>query len=157
MSQIKSGFLRTSAHVLMALAAAVVCTAALASIVQTQVNLAALSKLGADITVGTRLHSSWFDLYSFAPTFAALVAAAFIPAFCVRAILMRWLPHAGLWLAIAAGAAAIWTMLFLMQQLLGLHVIAGARTAVGLVLMIATGALGGWVYALVRRRQMRGG
>lgn len=131
----------------LAFGAAVLATALSGSIVQTQLNLAALTALGADIPVAIRLRTSGDDLLGFAPAWAAIVAAGYLIALPLCAWLTRRRPPWRSALIALAAALAVLTALAAMRLSLGLTAIAAARTASGLMLLALSGALGGWVYA----------
>ncbi|MGQ0800395.1 MAG: hypothetical protein ACT4NL_09825 [Pseudomarimonas sp.] len=143
----RAGFLNG----LLALLAAVVATAAMGSILQSQLNLNALAALGVTISANTRWQTTCADLLGFAPTWAAIVAGGFVIAFPVAAGLSRWRPDWRFFWFVLAGAIAILTALLAMRATLGLTAVAAARTAWGMSLLVASGALGGWVFWWVRR------
>lgn len=143
--------LRALPALLLAFLAAVAATAVLGSLVQTQLALAALSGLGVEIGFGERLAASGADLLGFAPMYAGVVAAGFLLAFPVAALLTRWLPTLRHRLYALAGAVAILTALLLMRTLLGLSPVSSARGVNGLALHGLAGAVGGLVFALLRR------
>ncbi len=144
----RSGFLNG----LVALLAAIALTATLGSIVQSQLNLNALAALGLTISASTRWQTALADLLGFAPTWAAIVAGGFLIAFPVAAGLSRWQPRLRLFWFVLAGAAAILTALLAMRASLGLTAVAAARSGLGMSLLVASGAVGGWVFCWVRRR-----
>ena len=124
---------------------AVLVTAALGSIAQTQFNLTALAAMGQSIGLELRLQTTLLDLARFAPLFAAIVAAGFV----VALPLASWLNRRGAgrdWLYPLAGAVALLVALLLMRWLLGLTPIAAARTPVGVAALMLTGAIGGWLW-----------
>ncbi len=72
---------------------AVMATAILASIVQTQINLGRLVDLGAPVSTGVRALTTAQDVAFFGPVMAAITAAAFLPAFLVAGWVSRSLPQ----------------------------------------------------------------
>lgn len=132
--------------------AAVIGTSVSGSIVQTQFNLAALQGLGVSIPLDVRLDTTVQDLIGFAPLFAALVAAALLIAFAVSGLLLRRLPLPVMSLHVLAGAAAILTLLLIMDAMLPITPIAAARSMSGLLVLSLTGALGGLLFAAIARR-----
>ncbi|MBE0484611.1 PQQ-dependent sugar dehydrogenase [Marinobacter sp.] len=128
---------------------AVLCGAFLGSMVQTQFNLAALSGLGASFTLAERLTVLATDLLQFAPLYAGLLVAALIPGFLVTAGLLRLLglPYRDFWFAFGA-AMALWATLALVDRLAPMPtLIAATRSVPGLMAMLATAAVAGWVFA----------
>lgn len=132
---------------LLGLLLAVLLTAAASSLIQTLRVHAALESIGAEIPASTTLASIGHDLVGFAPTYAAIVAAAFVIAFAVTGLLRRRWPRLPRALHALAGAAAILTALLTMRALLGMDVVAGARGVSGLLLFASAGALGGALFA----------
>ncbi len=122
-------------------------TAVLGSLAQTQLNLQALIDMGMTIELPLRMRSSLSDLLNFAPVWALVVGIGFALAFSVAWMLHRWVwASRTLWYTLA-GATAIAAILMLMDSVLGITVIAAARSATGIALLCLSGALGGWVQA----------
>jgi len=127
--------------------AATAVTAVLSSVAQTQLNLQALIEMGMTIELPLRMRSSLSDLINFAPLWALIVAVGFALAFPVAWMLHRWvLASRALWFVLA-GAVSIAVTLALMQMLLGITVVAAARSTLGMALLCLSGALGGWIQA----------
>ena len=104
------------------------------------------------VPIGKRLLAYGHDLVGMAPTLAVVAAVGFAIAFPVAAAAGRFLPR---WRAIAyplAGAAAIVAALLLMNAVLGMMPLAGARGPLGLVAQGVAGAVGGYVFGAVSRR-----
>lgn len=137
---------------LLALLAAIAATAAVGSVVQSQLSLNALSALGVAISASMRWQTTLADWLGFAPTWAAIVGGGFVVAFPVAAGLSRWRPRLRLLWFVLAGAIAILTALVAMRLSLGLTAVAAARSALGMGLLVASGAMGGWVFCWVRGR-----
>ena len=138
-------------------AVAVVVAAALGSIIQTQYNLARLAGLGESFSTRTRLDTTLFDLVSFAPTYAVVMALALLIALVVAGVLVRYLGRWPMALFVLAGFAAVAAALGLMSAMLPVTVISAARSAGGFILLCLAGALGAWLHALIitRRRGTR--
>ena len=142
--------------VLLGWSAAVFTAMVSGSLIQTQINLAAIARLGAPVGLKERLSVSWFDLTHFAPLWAVLVAGAFLPAFLVAGAWVRHWPGARGALFPLAGFAAVLTVLALMAAALPVTVIAAARSLGGLLLRAVCGGLGGWIYLRVNPQRQRG-
>lgn len=124
------------------------------TVLQTQFNLAALTALGAEIRLTTRLTTTLHDLLGFAPVYAGLVAAAFAVALPLAAFGRRWLPlPAGLAYAMAA-ALGVWLAFMVVDAMAPMPtLIAATRSLAGTLAMLAGAALGGLVFAhFVERR-----
>jgi len=142
------GVVRTVAAFL----AAVLATAALASVAQTQINLAAITGLGVPVPPGLRIATTAQDLARFGPVMAAITAAALLPAFLVAAAVARALPAARPAVFALAGAAGLWTAFAAMGWFTPMPtLVAAARGAAGLAILCATGLAGGLVFAALTR------
>lgn len=78
------------------------------SVVQTHWNLQALVELGVDIPAAERARTTWQDLIGFAPVYAGILAAGWLPALALAAFLVRrWPAWRSPLLAAAAGAGMV--------------------------------------------------
>lgn len=132
----------------MALALAWGLAAAWGSVVQTQWNLQALVALGVDVPAAVRARTTWQDLIGFAPVYAGIVAAGWLPALAAAAFLARrwpaWRP--GL-LALAAGAGLVAAVRAVDAVAPMPAFIDATRHWPGLLSMAAGAVLGGALYA----------
>ncbi len=126
-------------------------TAALGSVIQTQFNLAMVQQLGAPVPITVRLETTLHDLLNFAPTYAVLVAAAFLIALPVSGLLARLWPGGRIVLHALAGGVAIIAALLVMNAILPATMIGAARFASGVAALALAGALGGLLFALWAR------
>ncbi len=134
---------------LLAFALAVAATALLGTLASTHFVLAGLVDLNVELPLSARLFSHGHDIVGMGPVLALVAAAGFVIAFPVAALARRFLPR---WRAVGyplAGAAAMLAALLLMESVLGLMPVAGARGAAGLVMQGVAGAVGGYVFAAV--------
>ena len=78
------------------------------SVVQTQWNLQALVGLGVDVPAAERARTTWQDLISFAPVYAGILAAGWLPALAAASCLARrWPSWRSPLLAAAAGVGMV--------------------------------------------------
>lgn len=127
---------------------AVLATALVASVVQTQVNLAALARLGAPLTLSLNAATTAEDLVRFGPVMAAIAGAALLPALFVGLLAARFAPRWRTAILGLAGVAGLWTAFAVMGFFTPMPtLVAAVRGAVGLALMCATGLVGGLVFA----------
>ena len=78
------------------------------SLVQTHWNLQALADLGIDMPAAVRVQTSLQDLIGFAPVYAGILAAGWLPALALAALLARrWPVWRSALLAAAAGAGMV--------------------------------------------------
>jgi len=136
--------------------AAVIVTAAVGSIIQTQLNLARITELGQTVSLGTRLITTLADLAGFAPIWAIIVAAALVVAFPVAAGLSWLWPSGRAVLHLLAGFFAVVVALLLMDAMLPVTAIAAARTAAGMVGMALPGVAGAAVYVALWPQRQKG-
>lgn len=130
---------------------AVAAAAALGTLASTHFVLQGLGDIGVQIGFGARAAMHWEDLLGMGPLFAGIVAVGFAIAFPVAKAVMRALPA---WQPVGyplAGAAALVVALLLMQGVLGIMPVAGARSVLGLAGQGVAGALGGFVFAALGR------
>lgn len=144
---------------LLAFAAALLLATAWGSLVQTQYNLAALQGLGQPINLATRGRTSLDDLLGFGPVYAAIVLAAWLPAFAAAFWLGR---RKGTYLACVvplATSASLIAAIRLIDAFAPMPVLIYAtRTLDGLLAMAVGGLVGGLLFIwLVRPKADRAG
>jgi len=135
---------------------AVLLTAAVGSVIQTQLNIARIAKLGTPVDLTERLETTLQDLAGFAPAWAIIVAAGLLVALLVAGGLGRKWPRHARWLHALAGFAAPLVALMVMEAILPITVVAAARSWTGVFLMSVPGALGGWLYFRVFTQRQKG-
>lgn len=126
----------------------------LGSIVQTQINLAALQSIGVDIPMMLRLETTFNDLITFAPIYAALFSVSFLLSQVAAVLISRWLGGRFQPL-LSAGAAAVALLVTfkIVDSFAPMPtLIAATREVPGLIAMLVSAALAGWLHALMRRR-----
>ncbi|MFL1453341.1 PQQ-dependent sugar dehydrogenase [Marinobacter sp. GN3S48] len=125
------------------------------SLVQTQFNLLALRNLGVEIGLGTRLQTSLEDLVNFAPVYAVVFGASFLVSQLVASLMIRQLELRGRAPFLSLGAAVgLWVTFKLVDFLAPMPtLIAATRGAGGMVAMLATAAVAGWLFAHFSRRR----
>lgn len=124
------------------------------SVVQTQWNLQALVNLGVDIPAAVRARTTWQDLIGFAPVYAGILAAGWLPALTLAALLARrWPAGRSALLAVAAGVgmvAAVRTV----DAVAPMPVFIDAtRHLPGLLAMAAGAVVAGLLYARLTARR----
>lgn len=126
----------------------------LGSVVQTQFNLAALQALGVEIPPGQRVATTLHDLASFAPLYAVLFSVGFVVSQTVAVQLSGWLGGRFLALLCTGGAVVgLWATLWLVNTLAPPPtLIAATRGIAGLVAMLGTAGVAGWLFARLRKR-----
>ncbi len=107
-----------------------------------------LIDLGIAIPPDLRLITIAKDFLGLLPTLGGIVAIGFAIAFLIAAKLYRFAPPVAYPLA---GAVAIAAALGLMKLQFSMTPIAGARNTEGLALMVLTGAIGGLIFARLKK------
>lgn len=133
--------------------AAVAVAYCLGSVFYTARILAEQADVGIQYTQAQQIDTyvaNFVGLFAYAAMMAIALALGFIVAFGVKRLLKPLAPIA----YPAAGAAAIFAMLALIETQLGggAGVIGGARTPLGVALQCGAGLIGGLVFALLRPR-----
>lgn len=143
--------------VTLAFVIALVVGSVLGSLVQTQFNLQALAALGVEISVGTRLEASGLDLVNFAPFYAILFGLSFLGSQGVAALVVRLSSSfSRLWLYPLAAAVGLWVTLKIVDMLAPMPtLIAATRGTGGLLAMLVTAAISGWLFAVLVNRPAR--
>jgi len=140
---------------LIAFLAAAAGTSVLASLFSTQFVVAGLAGIDVAVPPLTRVRMSLND-FGILPALFSATAACFAVGFPVAAWCdVRFGGSRYAWFALAGGSAIV-TELMIMQAVLGIMPVAGARTAAGLACQGFAGAIGGTLYAwLTRIREAR--
>jgi len=144
---------RWTSH-LMPLLLALLLAALWGSVMQTQWNLNALTALGLEIPWTDRLRTTWQDLGGFAPVYAGILAAGWLPALALAALLARWLPAARTTLLAAAAGVGMVAAIRTVDAVAPMPVFIDAtRHLPGLLAMASGAALGGLLYARLTSRR----
>lgn len=142
-------------RLILAFVITVAVTSALAVAASSQFVMAGLRGLGAEIGAAEMLRVMAHDVAGMAPLYGMFIAAALLLGFLLtgflwpRVRLSRTLSYA------IGGAAAIAAMQLIMSAVLGVNMVAGARTAAGFAVQCAVGAAAGLVFAALSRRSAR--
>ncbi|MGB6229518.1 MAG: hypothetical protein WBF53_05265 [Litorimonas sp.] len=129
-------------------------TTSLAVLLQTQNVIARLNALGAEIGFGARLSMSAYDLLRLGSLYLAFVAMGTLVAYAAGLLVYRLAGFGRPVVFAVAGAVAMLIMLLLMKQaFFGVHLIAGARDAVGIGMQMLAGAVGGLIFAWLSARK----
>lgn len=139
-----------SIRTILALGAAIIVTYGLSSIFQTQMVLAGLQSVGAEIPLDMRLRTTGQDLAGLFGPLTIVIAIAltigFTVAFGVKRILTPLAPIA----YPLAGALALATALTLMKMQFGITPLTGTKGVIGFGLQLIAGAMGGLMFARIR-------
>lgn len=128
-------------------------TVVAACLLQTQMVLFELTKLNIEISFSKRLYMSWQDLLGLLPYYGLIITIGLAIGFGVCKLIRRYSPFKSFTLYIIAGAAAMAAILIAMHPVMGITMVAGARSNLGVLLQIAAGMLGGFCFMNLRRLQ----
>ncbi|MDL0432592.1 PQQ-dependent sugar dehydrogenase [Marinobacter sp. TBZ242] len=140
--------------VVLAFVIALLLGSVLGSLVQTQINLQALAGLGVEISPEVRLETTLADLINFAPLYAILFGLSFLVSQVAASLVVRLAGNSGrLWLHPVAAAVGLWATLRIVDALAPMPtLIAATRDTGGLMLMLLTAAISGWVFTVLASR-----
>lgn len=132
----------------------VLAAAVAGTLVQTQINLAAIQRLGAPVSASDRLATTGADLLGFTPTLVALGLPAMLLAMPVSAMLARGLRGAGRGVVFAAAGWTGFMAAFAAADAVAPMptLIAATRELPGAAAVAAGGAVGGWLFARLTRK-----
>lgn len=135
-----------------ALIVALVISTLLGSIIQTQINLAALNNIGPQINISQRLNSTLHDLIYFAPLLAVVMAATLVIAIPIAHFVSTSQKRQFTAWCIVAGGVGLYVAFHLINTLTPPPtLIAATRGSLGTLLMILSGCLAGYLYARLTR------
>ncbi len=118
----------------------------LASIASTQSVLANLAEMGVSIELHTRFEAIGHDLLGLLSIYLPIIAVAFLIAWPVTALIVKWLPRLRTAGYVLGGFVAIVGAHLILKQLVDITGIAAARTTFGLVVQGLAGAAGGLMF-----------
>jgi len=130
---------------------AVIVAYLLASITASQSVIARLAEMGIEVNFADRLRMTLQDIAGMAGMFLPMIAAGFLIAFLLTALLCRWLGRRPIALYILAGAVALIAIHLTLNLAFGITPVAIARTMGGLAIQGLAGAVGGYFYAYINR------
>lgn len=122
---------------------------ALAAIAATQFVLAQVTGMGLPVSLVTRLQTTAQDLAGMAGLYLPLLAAGFLIAFLVTALVSRWVHGRRTALYTLAGAVSVVAVHVIMKAVFEITLIAGARSTWGLAAQCVAGATAGYIFAIV--------
>jgi len=132
---------------------AVVVSYLLASITATQSVVSSLFEMGVAVGFSERIGMTIRDIAGMAGLFLPMIAAAFLAAFLVAAMLCRWWPQWRTPIYIVAGAAGLVTIHLTLNLAFGITPIAIGRTAGGLLIQGLAGAVGGFIFLSLTQKK----
>ena len=121
-----------------------------------QGNIAAVSAMGFEITLGQRVDAMVHDVSNMYDIYLILIAIGLMIALPVAALIIRSFPDLRLIGYVSAGFITMIAIHVILKAVLGLSGIAPTRDVIGLIAQGLSGAMGGLVfhYMTGRSRQM---
>ena len=136
----------------MAWVLAIITTVVLGVALQTQNVLARLGDIGADVSLSERLSMTAYDIFRLGSLYVIFVTPALLIAILICDIIAKRIKFARPLLYAIGGAAAILVMLFAMKmKFFDIHLLNGAKDALGISLQMLAGAIGGLIFAMFYR------
>lgn len=129
---------------------AVLLTFILASVAHSQMVLAGLKAIAVEVPWELSIGMTVSDLAGLAPSYGAIIAVSLLLGFVLSRYFVRLIPLGPVQYPLAGGFA-LWLALMAMQPILGVTIIAGARTSLGLILQTSAGVVGGVLFYLLQR------
>ena len=150
MTQIFRRFFAGRAKPVLAWILGVMATVVLGVGFQTQNVISKLNAVGAEVSLGDRLSMTAYDIFHLGSLYGIFISVALAIAFLIGERVIHFAKANRTLVYAAAGAVAIWVLLFTMKtQFFDTHIIAGARDAIGISLQMLAGAVGGFVFSKV--------
>lgn len=117
-----------------------------------QLALAPLVEMGMPVDSAVRMGTFWHDFTHMFDLYLPLLTVALFLGFTITRIVLRWVPQLRTLGFILAGFCAMWLMDYLLGAVLtgGTHPIPVTRFFGGWLTQCLAGALGGYVYVLMR-------
>ena len=122
---------------------------ALGSIASTQVMLAGVERVGREVAFADNWRTTLADLMGFWQ-YGVVIALGFLVAFFVANLVKAVLPSLSRVAYPVAGAAAVAAALALMEANYGIIPVLGAQESLGYWLQLGAGAVGGFVFEVIR-------
>ncbi len=127
--------------------AAVAASFVLGSAAMTQVVLSDLASMGVATGMRLRLATTLGDLVGLSGSYLPLLAVSLLIAFAIAGALFRLVGRGRTALYLVAGAAGVGALLWVLEWVLGLNPLSGARGVDGFLLQVLAGLAGGYVFA----------
>lgn len=133
-------------RLILAFLAAVLSASVLCSLLSTQFVIAGLQSVDIAIPVAVRLQMSVDDL-AILQTLIPALSACFLVGFIVAALCIRWVGGSRTGWYTIAGFSSLIALYLLLNFILEIMPISGARSIIGLTAQGLAGGLGGYVFA----------
>ena len=122
-----------------------------ACILQTQMVIFGLTELGVEVPINDRVHMTWLDLLGLFPSYGIIIIIGLAIAFACTKAIFHFTAAVSYYWYVLAGGVAMFVIILAMQPVLGVTLLAGARSSFGISLQILAGLLGGFCFSTLRR------
>lgn len=144
--------MKSTVVLLMHFIISVMCAFLLASLFHTQFVLHELVSLGVVVDFNTRVNASFDDVVGLAPLYGSVIALALCIGFSMAKLVQTRITSQATWLFPLAGFVAMMTVLLVMQPIMDITLLAGARSLFGKFCQGFAGLFGGLVFIHLRYR-----
>ncbi len=120
--------------------------------VSTQFNLGHLLALGVDIPFGTRLSTTFHDIYKMQPLFGVIFGVGFFIAMIVGTLIAKWVKILPNLVFAIAGFASMLVTLVSLTAAFQITAIGAAREWDGFISLCLVGTLAGYTYSFATAR-----
>lgn len=115
---------------------------------QTQNVIARLNDIGADIGIGQRVSMTVYDIIHLGSVYLIFVSVGTLIAYSLGLWVYRLAGFGRSIVFAVAGGTTLLVMLLLIKEVyFGVHILAGARDGLGILMQMTAGAFGGLVFA----------
>lgn len=130
---------------------AVVATYLLGAALISQFNIARIADMGFLVSSAQRGSAVYHDVIGMLGTYLPLIAVALIIAFLFTSCVLQRFTRSQTLLFVVAGFVGIVTLHLVMAAVFGITGVAPTRTLLGLLVQGCVGAVGGYVYVVLKR------
>lgn len=123
-----------------------------ASVFHSQFVIAELMAINITVPMSARLDMTFSDLIGLLPGYGSIMLVALLLGFLIINGITRWVIALPEWRYIMAGFIAIGVALLAMHPIFHISLIAGARSAAGILSQCFAGAIGGYLFMKLRSR-----
>jgi len=133
--------------------AAVFAAYVLGAIFVSQGNIASIVAMDFDVSVAQRFEAALHDVTHMTGIYLPVIAASFLIALPVAALIIKYVPHLRMILYVLAAATALVAIHLILKLVLGISGIAPTRTIVGLLAQAIAGGVGGYLFHVLSWRR----
>ena len=122
------------------------------SIVSSQLVIVDIQSFGLEMTFIDRLSMTLKDILGLGPILSMIIGTSFLIAIIIAKIAHQFIGgNRDIWY-ISAGLSSVPLTLLIIKYILGITLLAAARTPLGMLLVACCSAVGGWLFAYLTNR-----